>query len=192
MDIYGDHALVCPCGNDRTTRHNLIQNVFVSSLTRAVMQPSPQPMDLAALGLRPDIYVPDLSLGRPSMADVAVTCPLQSKYVDLAANNSLHAAHDYALVVKRDKYQKACDERNFSFHPLVVETTGGWCDSARDYIDHIVFSLARRERLPRDLVKRQLYQVLSVTLQRANSNMLLSRTPLLLGYVEEDHVLYEA
>ena len=26
MDIYGDHALVCPCGGDRTKRHNLLRN----------------------------------------------------------------------------------------------------------------------------------------------------------------------
>ena len=154
------------------------------------MQPSPQPMDLAAYGLKPDIYVPDLSLGQASMADIAVTCPLQSKYVMEAANVSLHAAHHYAQEIKREKYQKACDERYLSFHPLVVETTGGWCDSAREYIDLIVFSLARRERLSRDLVKCQLYQVLSVVLQRANSNMLLSRTPLPPGYTEEDHMLF--
>ena len=27
MDVFMDHALVCPCGGDRTLRHNAIRNV---------------------------------------------------------------------------------------------------------------------------------------------------------------------
>jgi hypothetical protein len=42
--------------------------------------------------------------------DLAVTCPLQRKYVVAAAQRPLHAARDYACKVKDRKYFEACKE----------------------------------------------------------------------------------
>jgi len=56
--------------------------------------------------------------------DVAVTCPLQAKYVDSAVSKALHAAEDYAKNVKNRTYRVPCAERGLGFTPLVVESLG--------------------------------------------------------------------
>ena len=39
MDVWGDHALTCACGGDRTKRHNLVRNTFARLAASAGWQP---------------------------------------------------------------------------------------------------------------------------------------------------------
>ena len=39
MDRWGDHALTCSCGGDRTVRHNAIRNIFHEEATEAGLRP---------------------------------------------------------------------------------------------------------------------------------------------------------
>ena len=72
-----------------------------------------------------DIFVSDWSEGKGACFDVAVTCPLQKKYINRAANEQLYAAEDYAENVKIPKYSEACAAQNLLCIPLVFESFGG-------------------------------------------------------------------
>jgi hypothetical protein len=59
-----------------------------------------------------DIFVSDWSEGKGACFDIAVTCPLQKKYINHAAKTQLYAAEDYAENVKIPKYSEACAAQN--------------------------------------------------------------------------------
>src|SRR5207245_1830470 len=69
-----------------------------------------------------DVYVPQLFDGKPAALDVAVTCPVQDKYV----GGTKVAVEDYALTVKHEKYDKGFEGTNIDFLPIVVDTFGRW------------------------------------------------------------------
>ena len=105
MDVYGDHALVCSCKGDRIRRHNAERNVIHSDMRIAGLSPVLEPPHILRNGGKQkpaDIFVSDWSEGKGACFDVAVTCPLQKKYINHAAHTQLYAAEDYAENVKID------------------------------------------------------------------------------------------
>eukprot|EP00971_Amphidinium_carterae_P197318 3916601-Amphidinium_carterae.1 len=49
MDIFGDHALHCPCHGDRAIRHNHVRDVFADSAALAHMHPEKEKAGLLPL-----------------------------------------------------------------------------------------------------------------------------------------------
>ena len=105
MDIYGDHALTCAVGGDRTKCHNMIRKVGVRLATSASWRPEPEKSDLlkadstdgeniSARGdeaqpeaRRPaDIFVPRWDLGGSAALDFAVTSGLRTDGLEQTAN----------------------------------------------------------------------------------------------------------
>ena len=83
MDVYGHHASVCAVKGDRIKRHNLIQDIIYDFCYAAAWAPSKEkPYLLPNTSERPaDVFVPNYSFGKDLVLDVAITCPLQHKYL---------------------------------------------------------------------------------------------------------------
>ena len=62
MDKWGDHALVCGCGGDRVTRHNLVRDVVHSAAT---LEQSSRSLGSSSL-VTPRMMAVPLLLARPS------------------------------------------------------------------------------------------------------------------------------
>ena len=70
-----------------------------------------------------------------------------------------------------------CRANGVSFVPLVLETLGGWDTDAIDHLRGIVKKAASRSPSPTETAIRQLFQRLSVLLQRANAGLIAARAP---------------
>jgi len=177
LDVYGDHGVMCGWSNDRISRHNNLVATIESACSAAALHPKREPQLLMANGLRPDLLLTTFSLARDAILDIAVTCPTQDKYIMMSASKPLFAANTYAATVKDNKYTTAAQIAGVDFYAMVVETTGGWCESATIVINKLTKLLAAREEEPLPKIRLQVYQQLSVCLQRANSIMILKRLP---------------
>ena len=169
LDKWGDHALMCDTGNDRIARHNKIVRVLGDIATRAGLNPIIEPKNLASENQRPDICLPHFTSGKEAIIDVAITCPLQSKYIDQTGTLQLHAANNYATTIKTPKYSPSASKSNLNFIPFVVETSGGWCSEAADALEHMAWLTAGRNECLASTSRSQIHQALSVALHAANS-----------------------
>ena len=74
MDQWGDHTLVCGCGGDRVTRHNLVRDVVHS----ADRPRGPDPPDPSFPCRRPpDVWVPRGPSGGQEAWDFSITSALR-------------------------------------------------------------------------------------------------------------------
>ena len=78
---------------------------------------------------------------------------------------------------KLNKHHRPCQVNGVSFVPLVVETLGGWDTDAIFHLRAIAKQSAARSPLQAETATRQLFQRLSVLLQRANAGLIASRAP---------------
>lgn len=177
MDVYGDHAFVCSCKGDRTTRHNALRDVIHNNMVTAVFSPVLEPPHiLRNSGQKPaDIFTPNWADGKAACFDVAVTCPLQSKYLAHSAQTQLYAANHYAEYVKVPKYTKVVEEMGLNFIPLIFESFGGMNPVCEETLLRVARQTAHRLSIDNSVAINHLFQSVSVTLHRRNARMLLSR-----------------
>ena len=100
---------------------------------------------------------------------MAITVPTQKKYVKEAATIPFHTANSYAAEVKDHKYVQPAKNAGKDFYALVVETSGGWCDSGAQVIYATAKMVAAREEEEVAPTLKRVHQRLSCVLQRANS-----------------------
>ena len=102
MDTFGHHACVCPVKGDRIKRLNKIHNILFEFCSAAAWGPVKEKLFLFPRSSeRPaDIFIPNYSGGKNLFVDVAVTCPVQHKYVVDAAQTLGYFCNDYANEVK--------------------------------------------------------------------------------------------
>jgi hypothetical protein len=179
LDVYGDHAEICPHSSDRVLRHNSIRDILGRYFISAGC-----PVQIEALGILPhsqqkpaDLYCPMWSNGRPAAFDVTVTSPVQGSFIAGAARERGHAA-SLAEFRKDSKYLFACRNVGLSFVPVSVETCGTWGSRALLCFKSLIERLAHRSGRPRSQQARFFFQRLSVALQRCIGNALLRRAPL--------------
>ena len=112
------------------------------------------------------------------MWDVCVISPLQlSDQILKAAAWKAGSALDTALSRKNRKFSQACREEGLKFIALPVETFGGWHPQAQMVINHLGGLAALATGGDKDVVTKQLYQKLAVSLVRGNASLILSRIP---------------
>ena len=94
-DRFGDHARACPCGGDRTKRHNRLRTVLAAKATAAGLSPEVEKMGL--LPERPE-ELGASEVGRPSVSQrrpADVYLPNWGAYgpaaMDLAATSGMRA-----------------------------------------------------------------------------------------------------
>ena len=194
LDKYGDHCLVCPCGGDRTRRHNMLRN-FVFHYAKSaglnaelekpgLLQPRPALGGLAEDGVRPsnpearrpaDVFLPRWRRGTLLALDFAVTSGLrdiQACIRDPTAATTSFEDH------KRNHLntERMCIEDGHSFCPMVMETVGGsWGPAAVKIFSELAKAKSMLTGESVDLLLGQLYQSLGTILRRENARSIIKR-----------------
>ena len=199
-DIYGDHALVCSGGGDRTKRHNLLRNCAASYAARAGLSPEmekpgllrPRPLmgaraenggapDARGAGARrpADVYIPHLGTEGPTALDFAVTSGLRTCMLARSASDPSAATNSYAAT-KRSYLDTAqqCHDEGITFIPMVAEgASGGWGDDAERVWSKIARAICTTSGEDTSKVSADLYQSLSLILLREGARAVLRRLP---------------
>ena len=130
-DALGDHAMCCGHQGERIARHNSLRDAIHSSAAAAALNPTKEGRYLLpGNNRRPaDIYLPGWAAGLDAALDVTVVNPLQDATVERAAVTPGHALQ-YRYNAKMASAAEECQAQGITFLPLVVESLGGWDDSA--------------------------------------------------------------
>ena len=202
MDSFGDHALVCCGGGDRTRRHNLLRNMVYYAASSAHLNP-----ELEKPGLLPqrpvfgsmyengscigeddsnpsarrpaDIFIPRWRAGPPAAWDFAVTSGLRMDSLTDSIRDPDAATtkyEDFKCSYKDTASQ--CQDQGMSFVPMVVEAVGGgWGKVARGVWSELAktSALAIGELETERTSAIMLRQRLSMTLHRENARACLRR-----------------
>ena len=196
LDKYGDHCLVCPCGGDRTKRHNRLRNQVFHFCAGAglnpelekpgLLQPRPCIGALSENGVSPtdssarrpaDVYLPRWRQGMPLALDFAVTSGLRhdtvrASMLDATAPLTMYEDH------KRNHLDTArlCSEEGLAFAPVVVEAGGGaWGPTAQKIYSELAQTKSLITGESKSVILNQLFQNLGVTLHRENARSILKR-----------------
>ena len=114
--------------------------------------------------------------GRQTAFDVAVTSPLGQSILPRSSKSS-GAALEAMKSHKFSKHHRPCQANGVVFIPLVVETLGGWDSDAVFHLRAIAKQATSRSPSSPETAINQLFQRLSVLLQRANAGLILARAP---------------
>ena len=114
--------------------------------------------------------------GRDTALDVTVVHPLQSGMVVQAAVTPGHALQE-AYKKKMQKSWEDCRRQGLAFLPLAAESLGGWHEVAIDQVKKLGAALARQQGQEEGEVLQQLWQKLSILLQRGNAALFTNRIP---------------
>ena len=193
-DTYGDHARVCPCGGDRTKRHNRLRTVVATWAEAAGLHPEIEKPGLLPArcehngasedgtrqgnGRRPaDVYIPHWGLRGPAAFDLAVTSGLRTGATAGSAQEGGRSAADYEARKRAHQQTEAsCDAAGIQFVPLVAEAcAGGWAPTAVAAWKQVARAVAGRAGDSASVLVDRLQQSLSLTLQRENARAILRR-----------------
>ena len=197
-DRFGDHARVCPCGGDRTKRHNRLRSVLAARAHTAGLSPEVEKPGLlparpddggapedgssaarAASGRRPaDVWVPHWGLHGAAAFDLAVTSGLRQGVLAATVASGGSAAADYEVRKRaHQQTEQACHAAGMQFVPMVVEAcAGGWGPAATKAWKMLAQALAARSGETLAVESDRLYQALGIALQRENARSVLRRT----------------
>jgi len=191
MDRFMDHALVCPCGGDRTLRHNALRDLVFKEAQLASLRPEKEKPGL--LPARPDDETIQgertLSGRRPAdgwlpawqgsacALDFAATSGMQATM--LHASRTDGSAALVAYESKKRSYKdtgELCRAAGFQFVPMVVESHGGgWCTGATKLWKTMASNIADKTGRQHAQTIAVLQQRLNVTHQRENARSVLRR-----------------
>jgi hypothetical protein len=193
MDVFMDHALVCPCGGDRTLRHNALRDCFFRFVVeffgikaqkekQGLLPARPQDEsvqgDVLRSGLRPaDVWLPSYSDGKPCAVDFAVTSGLRSDCVRSAANDPSPIWEAYENFKRRHADTATrCSDQGMSFEPFVVEAHGGGFGVvARRICAHVAKVGAAKDGCEVEVQAASLFRSMSISVHRENARAVLRR-----------------
>lgn len=184
-DQFGDHHVGCGGSADRIHRHNLLRDALFSTASSAALAPLREvPGLVEGSNSRPaDVFLPSWTRGGPTAVDVTVVSPLQKALVKGAAEEAGKSLQ-VAFGRKLRTHDAACRKEGLSFLPLVVETLGGWEDSALTFVRRLAAAQASRVGSDPGQATLHLLQRLGMCLWRGNSAMWLRRAPSLPAVVD--------
>ena len=135
MDTFGHHACVCPVKGDRIKRHNNLRDILFEFCSAAAWGPVKEKLFLfPGSSERPaDIFIPNYSGGKNLFLDVAITCPVQHKYVVEAAQTLGFSCNDYAHEVKTRNFEPRVLQEDALYLPAVFESFGGFSRDLPDF-----------------------------------------------------------
>ena len=199
LDVYGDHALVCPCRGDRVKRHNALRNqAFFTALAAGfpgaelerpgLLQPrsrgeGPPETEEDASGLdagsrRPaDVYIPRWRNGAPAALDFAVASGLRGDLLAASAAAPGAAAERYEGQKRLFlDAARSCGAAGITFIPMVMEAHGGsWGKEARRALAVLAKRAADATGEDPALVAAEHAQRLSLLLHKENARAVLRR-----------------
>ena len=196
LDRYGDHALCCSGGGDRTRRHNLLRNLAYHAAAAANLNPELEKPGLlphrplhganyengtsyseensGAGARRPaDVYIPRWRAGPPAAWDFAVTSGLRLDVLAASARDAdevLTKYEDFKCTYKDTK--TLCQSQGMTFTPMIMEAVGGgWGKITRGVWSALARSsaLAKGELATTNSCTVMLRQHLSMALHREDA-----------------------
>ena len=181
LDPLGHHATTCKRGGDVVIRHNNIRDILAESFRRAGISVQCE----AGSGLshdnrrtRPaDILVSNWFCSRPAALDLTVISPLNSNVIAEAGFTGGSAAAS-TEVRKHIENDPKCEELGWICVPLAVEAYGAWGIEAQQTISRLARRLCIKTNQTMSRVISNLYGRLNMSLIRANSRAMLSRSAL--------------
>ena len=191
MDVWGDHALTCACGGERTVRHNGVRNVFYEEALEGGLRPEREKAGLLPArpaednlpqvqGLRrpADVWVPRNANGKGEAFDFAVSCGLQSNLFHPSAETPGLVFQRYEEFKRTYKdTAQLCEARGFVFTPMVLEAHGGgWSPLMRAAVDWIAKRQAACHNEDPCNVSLKIAQRISCSLVRDNARAILQRS----------------
>ena len=199
MDVYGDHALTCSCGGDRTIRHNHIRNNAFHFCLGAglnpelekpgLLQPRPLQGALPEDGVRrdnpdarrpADAYLPRWHRGVPAALDFAVTSGLRPSNISAALHDPKAVTRNYEDF--KNSYlntRSLCSEEGIDFVPIIIEAVGGsWGPTATKVFYNLAKAKSSITGESKNTILNQLRQTLGTTLHKANARSILRRCSL--------------
>ena len=179
MDVFGNHASVCPTKGDRIRRHNVLRDIIYDFCSIASWGPKKEtPHIFPSSSERPaDIFVPNYSLGKDLVLDVAVTCPLQHKYYHSAAQSAGFACNTYADEVKIKNYQERVENEGCTYLPAVFESFGGFSQDHPDFLFKLSKGMSLRLNESKSTITKYMYENLSCALMKSIARCISSRFP---------------
>ena len=191
LDHFGDHALSCECGGDRTIRHNALRNVCHEEALEAGLRservkagllpkrPSTDELPQCAGNRRPpDVWLPRGQRGSQEALDFAVTSAMRSGLPREATATPELLFQRYEQH-ERDYKNTAqlCAEAGLCFAPMVMEAhSGGWSPAARGVLDWIAQQSAAANNEDPATVSLRVSRRMSATLHRENMRAISKRS----------------
>ena len=144
LDSFSDHALVCPCGGDRTVRHNIVQCTLTNSLRLEGLSPIPEKPGL--LPVRPghegnagrertggigtrrpaDVWIPSWQNGRGAAVDIAITSGLAGSWLQRVLRDPAGPTVVYEEFKREDRDTAVqCAAQGFDLVPFIMEAHSG-------------------------------------------------------------------
>ena len=201
MDKWGDHALVCGCGGDRVTCHNLVRDVVPSAANDraslgAVLEkpglliprdpsdddrpPGSDPLDPSSPSRRPaDVWVPWNPSGGQETWDFSTTSALRlgEALPDPAAFVGVLSSVEFlknACLITASQ----CVQAGISFCPLVIEAVGGgWSDALQSVVCWIASESNLFSPVSRSDASFKIAQRISCTFHSENARAIFKRAP---------------
>jgi len=175
LDIWGQHALVCPTSGDRISRHNAIRDVIYQFCQTAQLAPVLEKSGLSRkTKQRPaDIYIPSWNDGMSLALDVAVTSPFTDAVLNKYSSPGDGAAHYHEFKMK--EYEKKDIDEDLIYMPMVVESFGSWSFHALEILKKLANRMAPYLDLSYNDTIHQMFQRLSICLVRKNARILNNR-----------------
>ena len=179
LDPYGDHALVCRNGSERTKRHNELVQVLYRAIKTVVPAASLEEKYLLINGTnqRPaDIFVPSLSHGQSYAIDVTVVAHTRAVFQSkLKDTENIGCVAQSGVETKMKKFAESCAHSGLVFIPFALDAGGGYSASAKNFV-HLVCSLARgKSNCPLPVLKRRLRDHFAVVIQKWHSYFISNR-----------------
>ena len=177
-DKFGHHAISCAVHGERISRHNNLCNVLFRTAQKANLGPAREFRGLIpGSAARPaDVFLKNWDRGRDAALDLTVISPMQEAVINQEAANSGYALR-FAWDRKMRSAFEPCSAQRISFIPLPIETFGGWHPEAEKQIARVGRELARSTAgTDQKTTTNHLFQRLSLTLQKGNAALILSRS----------------
>ena len=192
MDRFGDHALVCLCGGDRTVRHNAVRDQVYDELHKGgvaaerekagLLPGRPQGDGLlsSAQARRPaDIWVAGRDARQPQAVDFAVTSGLRDTQLGTGQGDVASVFEEYEMYKRGYKgTDTQCQQQGLTFTPFIIEAhAGGLSPLARRTLDGFSTEIAAAQRSEPAAVSFMIAQRISCSLQRESARAILRRRP---------------
>ena len=177
MDVFGHHATVCAVKGDRIKRHNQIRDILFDFCSCAAWGPSKEKPNLFSYSSEKpaDVFVPNYTCGKDLVLDVAVTCPLQHKYLHDASVIAGFACNDYAVQVKMKNFQERVEQEGFIYLPVIFESFGGFSEDFSSFVHKLSISVSARLNEVKSATQKHLYELISCVLMKSLARSVSSR-----------------
>ena len=182
-DVKGEHAIMCAGGHSRVFRHNNSRDIIARAARDVGLKTDLEHGGGLRDQRRPgDVIIYNWRDDRHLLIDVAVINPLCSTNLSNLISDGVGAAATAYEKIKVKTYSDL-DFTKYEFLPFIIEATGGMGKAAHGFCKELKNRRAslkcnsEDDGICRWSGQDPLIMALSVELQRANSRMVLERTP---------------